>query len=868
MISARSIVDAVRQRIFRLPPAARVGLLSVALAGAACAMYIVALDRLSARDVAIALPWWVLAAGFCVVDLKVIEVHFRRESHAFSLYELPAVIGLFVLTPGEYVLAVAVGGGLALAATSWSSPIKVAFNLANYLFLGVVSLLVFHAMAGPASGPPGPGAFLAAFAAAAVATVLGAVTIASAITLSGGAPQFEKLPEMLQFGTLVAVANTSIGLLAVTLLWTSPGALWLLLLPVGALFLAYRAWVSEREKHERLELVYQSSRILQHSPELDVALLALLDHARAMFRAEIAEVVLEPASAASSAVRMTSLEEGDQEAIVPIHAVNMEIALHRLFESRRAGFVDLVRTPGGREIDIRQAMVAPLVGESGVIGMLTVANRLTEGTAFGRDDLLLLETIANQAAVALENGQLEQSLAELSRLKEQLRHQAYHDPLTDLPNRVSFAETASLRIAAERPDHIRPVVLLLDLDDFKAVNDTLGHAAGDDLLVMVAERIRGCIRDDDVAARLGGDEFAILIDDEPSLDRAIAIAHRLIEVLAMTFPVRGHEVVVGVSIGVVMSHGSLQTADDLLSNADVAMYTAKAQGRRRFAVFDPTLHAAVIARHELSGDLTRGIGRGEFIVLYQPIVELETARVVGVEALVRWRHPTRGLVNPEEFISLAEESGSIGALGSYVLLQAAHDVCSWNAARAPEAAAFLSVNVSPMQLQQPDFLAEVERVLVETALPAGQLVLEITESAMFRDSHATIAKLKAIRERGVRIAIDDFGTGYASLTYLRRFPVDVIKIAQEFLGHEDADAAEWAFTGAILALGQRLGVAVIAEGIEDRAQVDRLLALGCPLGQGYLFARPMPLADMRAGSKPSSDVALSDMTLAAERAAG
>jgi EAL domain-containing protein (putative c-di-GMP-specific phosphodiesterase class I) len=325
---------------------------------------------------------------------------------------------------------------------------------------------------------------------------------------------------------------------------------------------------------------------------------------------------------------------------------------------------------------------------------------------------------------------------------------------------------------------------------------------------------------------------------------------------------------VGVSIGVVMSHGTLQTADDLLSNADVAMYTAKAQGRRRFAVFDPTLHAAVIARHELSGDLTRGIGRGEFIVLYQPIVELETARVVGMEALVRWRHPTRGLVGPEEFISLAEESGSIGALGSYVLLQAAHDVCAWNAARAPEAAAFLSVNVSPMQLQQPDFLAEVERVLVETALPAGQLVLEITESAMFRDSHATIAKLKAIRERGVRIAIDDFGTGYASLTYLRRFPVDVIKIAQEFLGHEDADAAEWAFTGAILALGQRLGVAVIAEGIEDRAQVDRLLALGCPLGQGYLFARPMPLADMRAGSEQSPDVTPSDMTLAAERAAG
>lgn len=553
---------------------------------------------------------------------------------------------------------------------------------------------------------------------------------------------------------------------------------------------------------------------------------------------------------------------------MPIPAVNMEVGLHRLIESRRAGFVELLRTPGGREIGIRQAMVAPLVGESGIIGMLTVANRLTEGTAFGRDDLLLLETIANQAAVALENGQLEQSLAELSRLKEQLRHQAYHDPLTDLPNRVSFAETASMRISAERADGVRPVVLLLDLDDFKAVNDTLGHAAGDDLLIMVAERIRGCIRDGDVAARLGGDEFAILIDDEPSLDRAIAIAHRLIEVLAMTFPVRAHEVVVGVSIGIVMSHGANQTADDLLSNADVAMYTAKAQGRRRFAVFDPTLHAAVIARHELSGELTRGIGRGEFVVLYQPIVDLGTTRMVGMEALVRWRHPTRGLVSPEAFITLAEESGSIGALGGYVLLQAAHDVCAWNADRAPDEGIFLSVNVSPMQLQQPDFLEEVERVLVDTGLPAKQLVLEITESAMFRDSQATIAKLAAIRERGVRIAIDDFGTGYASLTYLRRFPVDVIKIAREFIGRDDTDAQEWAFTGAILALGQRLGVAVIAEGIEDQGQVDRLLAMGCPLGQGYLFARPAPLADLAGGSTEGLDALASGMSLAAEPAQG
>jgi len=838
MLLPRALPHGLFRRLRRLPPAVRVGVLSAALAASALGGFLLWLRPLDAPNPAIAIPWWLVAAGFCLVDLKVIEVHFRRESHAFSLYEIPAIIGLFVLSPADYLLAVGIGGAVALAVTNRSAPIKLAFNLANYLFLACISLIVFHAIVGVGGGTPGVAEYVAAFAASGVATFIGALTIASAITFSGGAPQFEKLPEMLQFGTLVAVANTSIGLLAVILLRSDPAALWLLLLPVGTLFLAYRAWVSEREKHERLELVYQSSRILQHSPELDVALLALLDHARAIFRAEIAEVVLETDGEGGSAVRTTSLEGGPSEAIVPIPGAVREASLGLLLETRRAGFVRLGRTPGGREMAIRQAMVAPLIGESGIIGMLTVANRLTEGTAFGSDDLLLLETIANQAAVALENGQLEQSLAELSRLKEQLRHQAYHDPLTELPNRVSFAETASQRIGMTRVDSVRPVILLLDLDDFKAVNDTLGHAAGDELLVMVSDRIRGCLRDGDIAARLGGDEFAILIDDEPALERAMSIARRLVKILGTSFPVRGQETVVGVSIGIVMSTGPEQSVDDLLSNADVAMYTAKGQGRRQYAVFDPNLHAAVIARHELSGELTRGIDRGELVVLYQPIVDLDTRRTVGMEALVRWRHPTRGLVKPEEFISLAEESGSIGALGSYVLEEAIAALRRLPAPGGLDGDLFISVNVSPMQLQAPDFLEEVERVLAESSLGRGQLVLEITESAMFRDSQATIAKLQTLREQGVRIAIDDFGTGYASLTYLRRFPVDVIKIAQEFIARADADNQEWAFTGAILALGQRLGLEVVAEGVEDAGQVERLIALGCRLGQGFYFARP------------------------------
>jgi len=826
---------------------ARVAVLSFGLAAFTGIIYALLLSRLGAPGAPVAIPWWVVAIGFCLVDLKVIEVHFRRESHAFSLYELPAIIGLFTLAPGEYLLAVGVGAAVALGPTLRTAPIKVVFNVANYLFLAAISLLVFRAMAS-IGGPPGIDDFVAAFAASLLVTVLGALTIAAAITWSGGAPQFEKLPEMIQFGALVAVANTSVALLAITLAWTSPGALWLLILPIGTLFLAYRAWVSEREKHERLELVYQSSRILQHSPEIDTALLALLEHARAMFRAELAEVVLDPSGDGRGVLRTTSVEGLEAEAIAPIDGLNLEPDVRRQLDARRAGFVRINRTPGGRETAIRQAMVAPLAGESGVIGIITVANRLTEGTAFGGDDLLLLETIANQAAVALENGQLEQSLAELSHLKEQLRYQAYHDPLTDLPNRSAFAEAAAQQIAEEVDGEPRTVVLLLDLDDFKAVNDTLGHPAGDDLLVMVAERIRACLREDDVAARLGGDEFAILMRDAASLERATAVARRLIQSLSSSFPVRGTDVVVGVSIGIVMSAGRGQTADELIGNADVAMYTAKSEGRRRFAVFDPTLHAAVIARHELSGELVHGISRGELLVHYQPIVELSSGCVVGMEALVRWRHPSRGLIQPDEFIALAEESGAIRQLGSVVMAAAAREVGEWNAARAGQVPTFLTVNVSALELQQADFLDEVERVLADADLDPRRLVLEITESAMFRDTAATITKLEALRERGVRIAIDDFGTGYASLTYLRRFPVDIIKIAHEFIGAADADTPEWAFTGAILALGRALGLMVIAEGIEDRGQHERLLALGCTLGQGYYFAEPSTIPALLAST--------------------
>jgi diguanylate cyclase (GGDEF)-like protein len=818
-------------RLASLPVAAQIWLFTGTLSVLALVIYLSQLHDRPGPPVSVALPWPILAVAFAIAELKVVNVHFRRETHSFSLSEFPAVIGFFFLAPSDYLTAVFVGSAIALVLGSRQRAIKIVFNLANFMLVAVVSLTVLYSIAEMA-GTPRAMDWIAAFAATLAATVLSAFTIAAVIEISGGAPQFEKLPEMIQFGSMVAFANTSLALLAVSILWLDPILMWLLALPVVIVFLAYQAYVSEREKHERLELLYQSSRILQHSPELDSTLVALLGHARTMFRAEIAEVILYPRGAGAAAMRTTSRHDGEPDVMVPIG----DISASPFHERVRASTGPFFMTPYIATSRGQNDMVSPLRGESELIGSLRIANRLTEGTTFSDDDLRLLETLANQAAVALENGHLEQSLAELSRLKEELRFQAYHDPLTGLANRTLFLERVAEQLGEQTSEGI-PVVLFLDLDDFKVVNDTMGHAVGDRLLVDVADRLRDVLRPGDVAARLGGDEFAILLDDGPELHHAVGVANRIIEALRVAFPVEGQEILVGASIGVAAARLGTEAAHELLRNADVAMYTAKGAGKNRVSVFEPTMHAAIVARHALSAELSRSLGRGELVVFFQPIVAIPTQMITGFEALVRWRHPVRGLVGPDEFIPLAEEIGLIQALGRYVLEEACRQAAKWTASGPKGRGLTMAVNLSAQQLQEAGFIEELESILATTGLEPDQLVLEMTETVMFHDTSTTLARLDAIRDLGVRIAIDDFGTGYSSLGYLRRFRVDILKIAKEFIGPAEG-AEEWAFAGAIVALGRTLGLSIIAEGIETPGQLERLRGLGCELGQGYLFARP------------------------------
>lgn len=426
--------------------------------------------------------------------------------------------------------------------------------------------------------------------------------------------------------------------------------------------------------------------------------------------------------------------------------------------------------------------------------------------------------------------------------EERLRHQAFHDPLTDLPNRALFMDQLWHALDyVERRE--KPVaVLFMDLDDFKLVNDSLGHEAGDLLLVSVAERLRGCLRPEDIAARFGGDEFTILLEAVTDASDAVRVAGRITQALKEPFILDDREVFVNTSIGIALAKSGLERPTDLLRNADVALYRAKANGKAACEVFDATMNIVALERLDLQADLRRAIEQGEFAVHYQPQLELPTGRIVGWEALLRWRHPERGLILPSTFLSIAEETGLITQIGNLVLEEACRQAKEWQE-QDPAAGAPLkmSVNISARQFQRPDELVrEVARVLEETGLAPGSLMLEITESMIMGDAEHNVDVLGRLKDLGVRVAVDDFGTGYSSLAYLKRFPVDMLKVDKSFVDGLGENPEDMAIVEAVVNLARALGLRTVAEGIETTGQLDRLRVLGCELGQGYYFSRPLP----------------------------
>src|SRR5579863_7568296 len=422
-------------------------------------------------------------------------------------------------------------------------------------------------------------------------------------------------------------------------------------------------------------------------------------------------------------------------------------------------------------------------------------------------------------------------------LEEQLTHQAFHDPLTGLANRALFFDRVTH--ALERRERMQEglAVLFLDLDNFKTVNDSLGHAAGDRLLVAAAVRLGVCVRAADTVARLGGDEFAVLIEDA-SGDLASVAAERITAALRAPFELEGKEVFVTASLGIAFAESG-STSSELLRNADMAMYTAKGRGKGRSERFETRMHREALDRLELEADLRRALERDEMTLQYQPIVSLDAGGVIGMEALVRWRHLDRGLMYPGQFIPLAEETGLIVGIGEWILREACRQAKAWDTKWHPAVPLSLTVNISGQQLKHPGVVDVVRRALARSGLRPHDLVLEITESVLMQDTETMLDRLTELKAVGVRLAIDDFGTGYSSLSYLQRFPIDILKIAKPFVDDVGTGAGHPALARAIIALGESLSLRTIAEGIELREQWLGLRALGCEMGQGYFFARPL-----------------------------
>jgi diguanylate cyclase (GGDEF)-like protein len=439
---------------------------------------------------------------------------------------------------------------------------------------------------------------------------------------------------------------------------------------------------------------------------------------------------------------------------------------------------------------------------------------------------------------------IEQQAQEINQFPQKLdllTRQAFHDTLTSLPNRGLFMDRLAHALARteRRPQHV--AVLFLDIDRFKVINDSLGHQVGDHVLQELARRLAECVRPEDTVARLGGDEFAILLEDLDDVEGATAVADRVARSLETPFVVESREIVVTMSVGVALNTRRPIAPEPLLRDADMAMYRAKSKGRNRYEIFDTDIDMAAPAIHrlDLELDLRSAVARDEFRLHYQPVVHLETGRVAEFEALVRWQHKDRGLLSPEAFISLTEETGLIIPIGQWVLTEACRQARVWQEQRPSDPPLTIGVNLSARQLQDPNLVALVSQVLTDSGLDPRSLKLEITESVVMQDAPATLTTLHTLRDLGIRLAIDDFGTGYSSLGYLKRFPIDTLKIDRSFVEGITTDPEDTAIVQAVISVAKSLGLSVTAEGIETEEQLLRLRELGCDRGQGFYFGQPL-----------------------------
>jgi diguanylate cyclase (GGDEF)-like protein len=816
----------------------RVWLLISGTAVAAAALYGAQVDKYGVPAAApVHLRWWMFAIFFCIAEGFVLHLHFRSEAHTLSLSEFGLILGLFFASAPSLLTGQLLGALAGLLLFRRQRPTKVAFNLAQFALTTSLAIAIFREFG---NGAGGGRDWTAAFFGALAACAVGILLVGAAIRLAQGELTARSLGHAATVSLTGTAVNASLALAAVAFVSADPLAIVLLVLPLAALVGVYQVYNDHRRQFEHLEFLYESMRSIQGAHEPAGAIRQVLDSARYLVRAEQAEVVLLLPEGRDNVLRSTL--NGDGESLLEKSTLTLleRTALELLSDRPEATVIG--RRHKASELDgylaergLKDAVITALRGEDRTVGLMVIGDRAGDVETFSYHDRKLCETFAAHVGLLLENDLLEKSIADLTELKEQLQYQAFHDSLTGLPNRAMFTQ----RIAATLAQGAPAAVLFLDLDDFKTINDSLGHASGDELLRIVAERVSESVRQEDTPARIGGDEFAVLMIGGDTA-QAEQLAARLVDAVRQPMMLGGRQVSLHTSVGIAPADTACD-ADQLLQNADVAMYTAKSRDKRGHIVYEPAMHEVVRRRHELSSTLERAVERAEIEVHYQPIVDLGSGAVVSFEALARWRHPERGLLGPGEFVPLAVETGLMVGIGREVLRQACRQTALWRREAGFENLNVM-VNLTASELENPLLVGDVARALHESGLPPNALSLEITESGVMLDPEATIDRMRRLRRLRVRLALDDFGTGYSSLSHLSRFPIGCVKIAKDFVDRVGDDAAGRAFVDTIVRLADSLGLETVAEGIEQRAQAETLRQLNCRFGQGFHFARPLDAA--------------------------
>jgi diguanylate cyclase (GGDEF)-like protein len=836
------IPEARRQPLFA-SGVVRVWFFVATLALASAGVWGYAMHRFGASAIVgpVSLPWPVVAAAFYLAETYVVHLQFRKQAHTLSASEIGLTIGLFCVSPLGLLAAQVVGAGIAIVVHRRQRAIKLWFNLAELSLACGLGLLVFRALVD--TGAVGTSTWAAALLAAGVAHTTGVLLVTMVIAVAEGRLAAPQVGRTLVVSLVGALSASCLGLLVVELLVQDPPALLLVALPLMACAVSFRAYMLQREQRERVEFLYESMRATQGAPEFGLAVGELLVAARRLLRAEYAEILLLSPTPGEPALRSVSGPAGETLMQREIITPGDELALRLVSTTarpallpRRRAMNPLDELLASRNLD--DAIVCALNGEQRMFGLLLVGDRVGDVSTFAEEDLGLFETFASHASVLLENGRLERSLAQVTELKEELHHQAYTDALTHLPNRLLFSERLGDTLAESVVAGRSHAILFLDLDRFKVVNDSWGHAAGDELLVKVAERIQAAVRPEDTAARLGGDEFAVLVRDT-NADGAVRAAKRLIEVVDAPIALSsGHQAIVHASVGIAVTGPDATTPEELLRNADIAMYTAKTE-ERSCALYEPALHQRIRVRRTMALELEGAAERGEFVSYYQPVVSLADGTIQAFEALARWQHPERGLLRPDEFLTVAEESGLIFEVGASVRAQAFRCAGEWQDAHPDAGTLGLWVNVAPGELTDERLVEDLAVALARSHIDPRRITVEITESTVVRDEQGAMRAMRRLRDLGLRLSIDDFGTGYSSLSRLAEFPIELLKIPKPFVDRLVGEDADVSFVDAIQRLAGSLGLISTSEGVENAEQARILRDLGCGLAQGYLFAEPM-----------------------------